>query len=74
MKFLVVYDYGQGGIWAFVIAEAPDEVKSRYPELDVIERRPDWMTSEIEVGLDTYDLEDVPTGLLRDLLNQRSPA
>jgi hypothetical protein len=42
-RFLVVCDYGQGGVWGYVLAPSRDEVVKRYPELDVIDEPPAWM-------------------------------
>ena len=42
-EFLVLYDYGMGGLWAVVIADSADEILSRYPEVRIANNRPDWM-------------------------------
>jgi hypothetical protein len=42
--FYVAYEYGSGAAWAFVRAETADEVVSQFPELDVYETPPEWMT------------------------------
>ena len=72
-SFLVVYDYGQGGVWAFVEATSKDDLLRRFPELQVFDSQPSWM-SESEVTrirrTSTYDI-DRPAGLLRDLIAQR---
>ena len=47
-EFLVVYDYGTGGVWGFATATSPEEVESLSPELKVIHERPAWMTDETE--------------------------
>ena len=44
--FLTVYDYGMGGIWSFITARTKDEIRAKYPELTVIDERPEWMTDE----------------------------
>lgn len=76
-KHLVVYDYGQGGLWAFIVAESPDEIEHRYPELKVVQEIPGWMTDDLRARLEateTYDLEAPPSGLLADLIRERSEA
>lgn len=42
-EFLVLYDYGMGGLWAVVIANSADEILSRYPEVRIANERPAWM-------------------------------
>jgi len=42
--FYVAYEYGSGAAWAFVRAETADEVVAEFPELDVYETPPEWMT------------------------------
>jgi len=74
-KHLVIYDYGQGGLWAFVLAESSAEIERRYPELKVVREIPGWMTDELRARLEateTYDLEAPPSGLLADLIQERS--
>ncbi len=71
--FLVCYDYGQGGVWAFVEAASEHDILRRFPELQVVGKRPSWM-SETEMARirerRTLDL-DRPSGLLQDLIAQR---
>ncbi|HEX2031840.1 MAG TPA: hypothetical protein VHL78_10625 [Actinomycetota bacterium] len=64
--FLVVYDYGQGGVWAFVRARSSDDIRRRFPELEVVQSPPGWMTPEDEDRIRrtmTFDVDD-PSGLL----------
>ncbi|MEA2001963.1 MAG: hypothetical protein U9N84_08785 [Actinomycetota bacterium] len=42
--FYVAYEYGSGAAWAFVRADTADEVVAEFPELDVYETPPEWMT------------------------------
>ena len=69
-RYLVVYDYGAGGVWAYVVARSADEIVSRFPELQIVHERPKWMSDHDERRLDLLDL-DAPTGLLSDLLAGR---
>lgn len=73
-RFLVVYDYGQGGVWAFVRAPSPDEIRRRFPELRVVSERPPWMSDELRLQIEeteSYDLDEAPRGLLADLIARR---
>lgn len=73
-KHLVVYEYGQGGRWAFVYADSAEEIFERYPELKVVNEVPGWMTPDLRSRLEaaeTYDLDAAPSGLLMDLLRER---
>lgn len=42
--FYVAYEYGSGAAWAFVKAETADEVTAEFPEVDVYDTPPEWMT------------------------------
>jgi hypothetical protein len=44
--FFVAYEYGSGAVWAYVKADTADEVVAEFPELDVYETPPEWMTVE----------------------------
>ncbi len=43
-RFLVLYDYDQGGVWAYVLAESREEIVKRYPRLKVYDEAPHWLT------------------------------
>ena len=77
-NYLVVYEYGQGGTWAFVAASSESQISVQFPELKIVATPPEWMTSkEIDTLKRTasYDLDD-PRGLLADISARRkqSPA
>ena len=63
--FLCCYEYGMGGVWVFIRAGTRDEITTKFPQLTVVEERPEWMTPENEPGDDmTFDV-DSPTGWLK---------
>ena len=41
---LVCYDYRQGGIWVLIDARSPAEITEAYPELEVVDERPEWLS------------------------------
>jgi hypothetical protein len=46
-QFVVVDDYGTGGIWGIVAAESAEAITRRYPQLRVITiGDPGWVTPE----------------------------
>jgi len=66
---LVIYDYGQGGVYALIEARSEREIKSRFPELEIVRRRPEWMSeaqmSRLQLRM-KFDI-DQPTGWLAKL-------
>jgi hypothetical protein len=63
-RYLVVYDYGQGGIWAYITAESAEQITDHFPDLSVVESPPDWMTDEVRQRIEdrmSFDIDD-PTG------------
>ena len=70
--FLVVYDYGQGGLWAWIQATSAQSILERCPELKVVDEIPSWLTAAISLRLPKHDLDDPPAGLLADLIAERS--
>ena len=73
-RYLVCYDYGQGGVWVFIYAHSSAEIRAKYPELLVAEERLAWMTDEWLARIEarsTYDIEEEPHGFLAGLLEQR---
>jgi hypothetical protein len=56
-RHLVRYDYGQGALWTFVLAESPTEITSRHPELTIVDEPPTWLSGAQLEGLETIDLD-----------------
>jgi hypothetical protein len=66
--FLVVYDYGMGGLWGVVDALAEAQITAKCPERMIVGERPTWMSPERFQRLcerRRYDIEDEPRGILR---------
>jgi len=75
-RYLVLYDYGQGGLWGYVLAETAEDITRRFPELVVVNEVPDWMGGDLEVRLreTEEDIDSPRGGLLANLLSNRSDA
>jgi len=72
-RYLVVYDYGMGGLWAYVVASSPAQIVHRFPELTVFESKPEWMADD-SPELDGIAVEDIdePGAFLGSLLTARN--
>ncbi|MEJ1390550.1 MAG: hypothetical protein RPU34_06600 [Candidatus Sedimenticola sp. (ex Thyasira tokunagai)] len=57
-KFLAVYDYGMGAIWRYIWAESPDEIRKKYPELEILEKEPSWFSEDYKKTIRICDLDD----------------
>lgn len=72
--FLVVYDYGSGGVWAVIFAIKREQIALKYPRLKIIESRPGWMTdveyTQIESRL-SFDIDDHPHGWLLSVVAEQ---
>ncbi len=72
--FLVVYDYGSGGVWAVIFAVTREQIALKYPRLQVIEVRPLWMTdveyNQIASKL-SFDIDDQPHGWLLSVIKEQ---
>ncbi len=64
--FYVAYEYGSGAAWAFVRAETADEVVAEFPELDVYETPPEWMTIDDLHQVRKHAVVDVANGSTLD--------
>jgi len=72
--FLVCYDYGMGGLWGVLMAPSLAAIRVKYPELDIANGPPTWMTPERFVALSEEPLwldDEPPQGLLRALVSDR---
>ena len=68
-RFLVVYDYGMGGVWALIMARSKEEILEKYPDLTIVDERPSWMSDDYfeRLTTKTYDIDDEPEGWLSKL-------
>lgn len=65
-EYLVAYSYGTGGIWIYLKARSKREIKEKYPELVIVDHKPDWFDKEQEKLTRekmSFDI-DKPTGWL----------
>jgi hypothetical protein len=70
-EYLVHYDYGQGGLWAIVRADSADQIRQRWPQLKVFDRRPAAMGERVYAeirGRDVPDLESTDADWLASLV------
>ena len=61
-RFLVVYDYGQGGVWAFVWARSEVQLHRVFRDLKVVDSPPSWLTGEELAKTErqmTFDVDEV---------------
>jgi hypothetical protein len=65
-EFLVCYDYGQGGVWRYLLADSRDAVIAEYPMLTVFDSSPPWWTDEIENAVRKSSEDEI---LLQNWLN-----
>ncbi|HEX9891005.1 MAG TPA: hypothetical protein VGB28_02990 [Actinomycetota bacterium] len=59
-RFLVRYDDGGEGVWAYLTAENRTEIYMRFPELEVADRPPAWMAKGLLDRLEremTFDVD-----------------
>lgn len=74
-KYLVNYDYGMGGAWAFLMAESEADIETRFPELTIVRETPTWLTPREAEHLErtlTIDIDDPNAPVLRQILEARS--
>jgi hypothetical protein len=65
IEFLVSYDFGKAGVWGIIKARSADEIKTKYPELEVVKA----VSSHF-----VFDIDDEPEGWLEELVRERGKA
>jgi hypothetical protein len=58
--FLVVYDYGTGGVWSYLRADSPEQIRAKFPMLTIFDEPPAWMSDAERLDIEaksTYDVE-----------------
>ncbi len=71
-KYLVVYDYGMGGVWAVINARSKDEIIKKFHKLKVYDygTRPIWMQDDEYNDIDntmSFDIDNNTPEWLKDL-------
>lgn len=72
--YLCVDDYGMGGIWLYIDANTPGEITDKYPELQVFDAPPDFLSKELLDRIESelhFDVDEPPHGFLADLVTAR---
>lgn len=72
---LVAYLNGQDGKWAVLLARSDEEVRTRFPELEIYSDAPAWMTTLTGPLLErmTVDIDDTDHPFLAAILRRRRP-
>src|SRR5271166_5995750 len=75
-QFLVVDDYGTGGIWFMIQASSEAQIRAALPTVRIYPpgSRPEWMSDEAlsEIAIRrTYDLDSLPTSDWMNRLRER---
>jgi hypothetical protein len=72
--FLVVDDYGMGGIWMYVDARSAEEISSAYPELKVFDEAPTFLDEDQLTQIKAemrFDVDQPPRDYLAKLVERR---
>jgi hypothetical protein len=73
-QFVVCYDVpDESGLWGVMIASSKDAILAKYPELEVVDERPAWVTGDDirRWRLSPYNLDDEPEGMLKAVVADR---
>lgn len=68
--FWVLYDYGQGGLWAIIHADSAEQIRARYPQLQVFGDPPRSLDAAVMESIrrqGARDIDDPPTDWMADL-------
>jgi hypothetical protein len=71
-RYLIVHDYGMGGVWGVMTARSGREICQKYPEVKILEVRPAWMSDANYNNIlsnNSFDIDDEPRGWLARLGN-----
>ena len=76
-NFLIAYDYGMGGLWGVIQARSAAEILAKYPEVSVLEVRPNWVTDDHVLAWSSpdriMDIDAEPTSwLLKAVIADRA--
>jgi hypothetical protein len=72
-RFLVLYDYGQGGAWAYLLANSREEIAMEYPQLLIYDQPPAFLGADVLDRIEktmTIDIGNRENPFLRTLRRQ----
>jgi len=52
-EFFVLHEYGQGGLWAIVLAKSAEQVRQRFPTVQVFDALPRTLSAETIAAIRT---------------------
>jgi hypothetical protein len=70
-RFLVVHDYGMGGLWWWIRAESAERIVETIAEVEVV-TDPARIAAVKDDDFEEVALDDLPAGPLADLRDQRT--
>jgi hypothetical protein len=59
--FLTLHDYGTGGLWAYMRADSPEQIRARFRDLEVLAEAPAFMDEEQLKQIEADGVYDVET-------------
>jgi hypothetical protein len=68
--YLVLHDYGMGGVWWWIRASSAEEITAAFAEVEVI-GNPETIARARTWGLDELDIEDAKRGALASFHQRR---
>ena len=69
-QYFALYDYGQGGLWVIFAAESAEQIRGKYPMLQVFAGEPPMLDSAAIAAIrqaGVQDINDSLKGWLADL-------
>jgi len=68
--YFALYDYGQGGLWVVIAAGSVEQIRRKYPMLQVFDGEPPMLDSAAIAAIRRAGVQDIdapPTGWLADM-------
>lgn len=62
IEFLVSYDFGKSGMWGIMKARSVEEIRAKYPELEVV---------KAVTNYSVFDIDDDPVGWIEEMVRER---
>ena len=62
-EYLVLYDYGTGGLWAVLHAQAENKILEKFPNLKIFYDKPVWMNNDeyLKIASETgFSINSIP--------------
>jgi hypothetical protein len=72
-EFVVLWNYGQGGLWAIIEAESAEKIRGRFPQIEVCDAQPPTLSAEAVARIRAQGVQSIDSHPMKGWLADLEP-